>query len=183
MVKSLVAHVEDRVASSARLSQVLDRGGAHIMGRRGPPPKPTKLRVLEGNPGHRRIPENEPKPKGKAACPDWICDPAKELWAQLAPDLEREELLTARSSAEFASYCQERAIYAIYSELLKTLRPRSPKVERYRSIAMKANDRALRLGQKFGITPSDMVGLAVPSAPGKPKSKDEEFLFGRSGSA
>jgi len=109
-----------------------------------------------------------------------LCDPAKELWAQLAPDLEREELLTERSANEFASYCQERAIYAIYSELLKTLRPRSFKVERYRSIALKANDRATRLGARFGMTPSDQVGLVVPTAPGKPKSKDEEFLFGHS---
>jgi len=153
------------------------------MGRRGPPPKPTALRILEGNPGHRRIPENEPKPRGQAACPAWLCDPAKELWAQLAPDLEREGLLTGRGASEFASFCQERAIYAIYSELLKELKPRSPKVERYRSLAMKANREAMRLGAKFGMTPSDMVGLVVPGASGKPKSKDEEFLFGRSGSA
>jgi hypothetical protein len=96
---------------------------------------------------------------------------------QLAPDLMRDGLLTARSQEEFAAYCQERALYALYSELLKELTPRSPKVERYRALALKANDRAQRLGARFGMTPSDQVGLVVPS--GSKTPKDEEFLFGR----
>jgi phage terminase small subunit len=103
------------------------------------------------------------------------------LWAELAADLEREGLLTKRSEQEFAAYCQERAVYAIYSELLKGLKPRSPRVERYRALAMKANDRASRLGGKFGMTPSDQVGLHVPVPPGTKPTNDEEFLFGRSG--
>lgn len=150
------------------------------MGKRGPPPKPTALKLLEGNPGQRRLPANEPKPRGKAVCPEWVCDAGKRLWAAKAPDLEREGLLTARSAEEFAAYCHERAIYAIYSELLKELKPRSTKVERYRAIALKANDRAQKLGARFGMTPSDQVGLTVPTTP---KAKDEEFLFGHSSSA
>lgn len=145
---------------------------------RGRPPKPTALKLLAGNPGHRTLPKNEPKPRGKAACPDWVCEPGKGLWAKLAPDLMREGLLTARSAEEFAAYCHERAIYAIYSELLKELRPKSTKVERYRAIALKAQDRASKLGGKFGMTPGDMVGLTVPE---KPASSDEDFLFGRRG--
>jgi len=148
------------------------------MGKRGPPPKPTRLKLLAGNTGKRKLPKDEPQPRGKALCPDWVCDPGKELWNRLAPDLEREELLTARSAEEFGAYCHERAIYAIYSDLLKELRPRSTKVERYRAIALKAQREATRLGGKFGMTPSDQVGLSVPQ---KPKGSDEEFLFGRRG--
>ncbi|HXQ30319.1 MAG TPA: P27 family phage terminase small subunit [Gemmatimonadales bacterium] len=110
-----------------------------------------------------------------ALCPEWVCDPGKILWARLAPDLEREGLLTARDAEEFGSYCHERAIYGIYCELLKEMRPRSTKVERYRAIALKANDRAQRTGARFGMTPSDRVGLSVPTKP----PRDEEFLFGQ----
>ena len=146
------------------------------MGKRGPPPLPTALKLLRGNPGHRPLATDEPKPRGRATCPEWVCDPGKELWAHLAPDLEREGLLTARSAAEFGAYCHERAIYAVYSDLLKGIRPRSiGRIERYRSLALKAQREALRLGAKFGMTPSDQVGLTVPQ---KPKGQDEEFLFG-----
>ena len=146
------------------------------MGKRGPPRKPTALKLLEGNPGKRRLPDDEPAPKrGKPVCPPWVCDFGKQLWAKYAPDLIREGLLTKRDEEEFAGYCHERAIYAMYSDLLKELKPKSPKVERYRAIALKANDRAQRLGARFGMTPSDRVGMHV-TAP-KPPS-DEEFLFG-----
>lgn len=147
------------------------------MGKRGPPKKPTALKLLHGNPGKRRLPKDEPRPRGKAVCPDWVCDPGKELWARFAPDLERDGLLAARNEQEFGSYCHERAIYAIYSQLLKELKPKSTKVERYRAIALKANDRAQRLGARFGMTPSDQVGLVVSP---KPETRDGEFLFGRS---
>jgi hypothetical protein len=35
------------------------------MGRRGPPPQPTKLRLLSGNPGKRPLPRAEPQPIGQ----------------------------------------------------------------------------------------------------------------------
>ena len=36
------------------------------MGRRGPPPQPTALRELAGNPSHRPLPLGEPKPATEA---------------------------------------------------------------------------------------------------------------------
>ncbi len=42
------------------------------MGLRGPPPKPTKLRVLEGNPSKRPINGREPQPVGRPEKPDFI---------------------------------------------------------------------------------------------------------------
>ena len=43
------------------------------MATRGRKPKPTALKVLEGNPGKRPLNENEPKPERKAPeCPSWL---------------------------------------------------------------------------------------------------------------
>jgi hypothetical protein len=33
------------------------------MGHRGPPPKPTALKLIAGNPGKKALPKDEPKPK------------------------------------------------------------------------------------------------------------------------
>lgn len=51
--------------------------------------KPTVLRLLEGNPGKRPIPEDEVKPIPIAtSCPDWINENAKEVWIEYAEKLE-----------------------------------------------------------------------------------------------
>lgn len=53
---------------------------------RGRKPKPTALKVLEGNPGHRPLNKKEPLPKGRLPrCPDWLEDDARRngnAWAK-----------------------------------------------------------------------------------------------------
>lgn len=72
---------------------------------RGRKPKPTRLKLLEGNPGKRRIP-NDPKPKPIApSCPSWIPKEGKALWKQLAPKLERLGLLRETDGEAFAAMC------------------------------------------------------------------------------
>ena len=52
------------------------------MGRRGPPPKPTRIRLLQGNPSKRPINKREPKPPdGSPRCPAWLSPEAKRTWA------------------------------------------------------------------------------------------------------
>jgi P27 family predicted phage terminase small subunit len=46
----------------------------------GRPPKPTKLRKLEGNPGKRPLNEKEPEPVGVARKPDFVTGAAAEEW-------------------------------------------------------------------------------------------------------
>lgn len=48
------------------------------MATRGRKPKPTALKLLEGNPGKRPINEHEPiPPKGTVKCPSWLEQEAK----------------------------------------------------------------------------------------------------------
>ena len=43
------------------------------MATRGRKPTPTALKVLEGNPGKRKLNDNEPRPDKKApSCPKWL---------------------------------------------------------------------------------------------------------------
>ena len=49
------------------------------MATRGRKPKPTNLKVLEGNPGQRPLNDNEPKPGKKApTCAAWLEPEAKK---------------------------------------------------------------------------------------------------------
>jgi P27 family predicted phage terminase small subunit len=80
------------------------------MGRRGPPPKPTKLRELEGNPSRRPLNDREPKPKaGRVPCPTWLSAEAKAEWRRIVPELKRLGLLTTVDRTALACYCQAHA--------------------------------------------------------------------------
>ena len=47
----------------------------------GRKPKPTSLKVLEGNPGKRQLNPNEPKPDASVPkCPAWLSKEAKREW-------------------------------------------------------------------------------------------------------
>lgn len=85
-------------------------------------PKPTTLRVLEGNRGKRDIPENEPKPRLlPPSCPPWLDPLAKKTWKTLAPKLERLGLLTEVDGDMFADLCQIRSrLITIYKFIKKS---------------------------------------------------------------
>ena len=77
------------------------------MAQRGRKPKPTALKVLEGNPGKRALNLNEPKPKGKSpACPKWLEAEAKKEWRRISKQLEGLGILTEIDMTAFAGYCQ-----------------------------------------------------------------------------
>lgn len=77
------------------------------MATRGRKPKPTALKLLEGNPGKRPLNEHEPiPPKGKVRCPSWLEEEAKKEWRRLAPSLEAMGVLTTADLTAFAGYCQ-----------------------------------------------------------------------------
>ena len=74
---------------------------------RGRKPKPTALKVLEGNPGKRPLNKREPAPpKENVKCPSWLEPEAKKEWKRLAPSLEAMGVLTSADITSFAGYCQ-----------------------------------------------------------------------------
>jgi P27 family predicted phage terminase small subunit len=74
---------------------------------RGRKPKPTHLKLLDGNPGRRRTNSSEPEPAHKApTCPSHLCPPAKAEWKRLAQQLSVLRILTELDRAALAAYCQ-----------------------------------------------------------------------------
>lgn len=73
----------------------------------GRKPKPTALKLLEGNLGKRPLPLNEPTPRTLASypAPEWLGQTAKKVWEYLAIELAMCGLLTSIDITKFSRYC------------------------------------------------------------------------------
>jgi len=73
----------------------------------GPPPKPTQLKVLEGNPGKRPLNENEPQLEpALLRPPKELTDArAKKEWKRVAKILYAAGILTEADQAMLFGYC------------------------------------------------------------------------------
>jgi P27 family predicted phage terminase small subunit len=140
------------------------------MGKRGPAPKPTNLRLLHGERPHR-INQHEPQPSdAPVEVPGWLSDPAREVWERLAPDLERRGLLTAWDADAFVVLCNAVAHHRQAAELVarsgvlikgrKDAVVKSPAMQVVRDTAQTIRAYA----QEFGLTPSARSQLIVPEA-------------------
>ena len=93
------------------------------MATRGRKPKPTALKVLEGNPGKRPLNNKEPQPEKKAPrCPSWLEPEAKKEWKRMAKTLEAIGVLTQVDKAAYAGYCQAYARWKEREEFLSKTR-------------------------------------------------------------
>lgn len=87
------------------------------MARRGPSPKPTKLKALAGNPGKRKLARNEPvPPDDKPVCPKWLSPAAVVEWKRIGPILDKMKLLSAADQVALAAYCQAAAELQLATE-------------------------------------------------------------------
>lgn len=76
---------------------------------RGRKPKPTVLKILEGNAGHRRLDvAAEPQaPAGIPECPSYLHPYAQEIWFAEAPALAKMHTLTLADAQIFVNFCSQ----------------------------------------------------------------------------
>jgi P27 family predicted phage terminase small subunit len=73
----------------------------------GRPRKPTALKELEGNPGKKALPKNEPRPDpGMPEMPKGLSRDAKEEWRRVGPTLNRLGLFSHIDRTNFTEYCE-----------------------------------------------------------------------------
>lgn len=69
-------------------------------------PKPTKLKIITGNPGKRPLPKNEPDPVSPLPDPPaHLDDYARDEWNRLAAGIHAIGLLYEVDRGAFAGYC------------------------------------------------------------------------------
>lgn len=149
-------------------------------GRRGRPPKPTQLKILEGNPGKRKLNEHEPKPKIKIPqCPDFLSDEAKQEWQRITPLLLKLKLITEIDRTALAMYCQTYGRWRQAEEKIKAdgLMKNSPNgypiQNPYIAISNKAIDKMRGLLSEFGMSPATRSRVKAEETTDDPV---EEFL-------
>lgn len=145
------------------------------MGKRGPRPKPTILKKLAGNPGKRKLNDEEPEPEELAempAPPAWLLPVAVQVWHEEGPKLRKMGLLTEPDLVPFACYCQccarylEAEAWMAENGTCMTLRNDKGEVKYSQTVprfglAVKMLEKMLRYQQEFGMTPSARTGLKV----------------------
>jgi P27 family predicted phage terminase small subunit len=141
---------------------------------RGRKPKPTALKLIEGNPGKRPIHGSESRPPGtQPTCPAHLSPTAKAEWKRLAQSLNRIGLLTQADRAALAAYCQS---YGRWVEAERKLAETPPLLKTpagyvqpspWLGIANKQLELMAKFMAELGLTPSSRSRLAVqlPTGP------------------
>jgi len=147
----------------------------------GPPPKPTALKVIAGNPGKKALPKGEPKPKVEMpAMPRHLSTEARIEWERLGPVLVRLKLLTRLDRAAFAAYCQAWARHVEAEEQIAKASALAftgngyPIVNPWHTISKQAVDQMSKFLGEFGLTPAARTRINAPHVPDLEPGNEED---------
>jgi P27 family predicted phage terminase small subunit len=151
----------------------------------GPAKKPTVLKILEGNPGKKRLNINEPQPQpSMPSCPPHLKGVARTEWKRIVPELYELGLLSNIDRMALAAYCDSYAEWKQACELLERKSPilkteagniiQNPLV----GIKHKAAEQMHKFLTEFGMTPASRSRIQVNR---KPDNEDdmEKLLNGK----
>ena len=156
------------------------------MGKRGPRPQPTILKIAKGNPGKRPLNKNEPKPVADAVePPDWVTGKSLEKWHEVVPKLVGMGVMTNADIDTIARYCTMYEQFVKYLDQVRrgldvlVIRDDRGKVKYMQStpaatMLTKLAASMLRIEQEFGLTPSARSGISASQE--KPRDDLEDLL-------
>lgn len=124
-------------------------------------PKPTALKLLEGNAGKRPLNDAEPQPpQGPVERPAYLSAAAVVVWDEEAPIALAMGTLTKADRRAFATMC----------ELVATFQANAAKDEPSSATAVNTANSLKAYYDYFGMTPSGRSRIKIPKAKA-PESK------------
>ena len=139
------------------------------MGKRGPKPTPTNLKLVRGETRPSRVNRNEPKAPQHTAIvpPDYLDADALAVWERLAPSLHTRGVLTPWDLDLFASFCtavvhHRRAVEKVNAADVLIDTTNGP--VKHPALQVVRDQAALMttIGARFGLTPSDRSTITLP---------------------
>jgi len=132
----------------------------------GRPPKPHHLKVIEGNPGGRRLTPLPKAPPLKPRMPADLSDGAKRVWRWLVPKLDDVGILTPVDALYLEMLCdvvaRARSARGYADAGTLTAGRKGEPVRNPAAIELRQwLDLVDRFGSRFGLNPADRVRLAV----------------------
>lgn len=143
------------------------------MGKRGPRPEPTIIKMAKGNPGKRPLNKSEPKPPSDDITPpEYLSGKSLEKWHAIVPQLKQMGVMTVTDVETIARYCTMWEQWLKYLEQCRrgldvlVIRDESGKVKYMQSspaatMQQKLATSMLRIEQEFGLTPSARTGIVA----------------------
>lgn len=146
------------------------------MGRRGPAPKPAKLKLLQGTYRADRDASSPPTPETAVpSCPSWLHAEAKRVWRRITPQLEKLGLISEIDRDALAAYCQA---YAEWWQMERIIADEGHFQTNLRSghtsphPAVRIRDAAVKTmrdyEREFGMTPSARTRVSAEKKDDKP---------------
>jgi P27 family predicted phage terminase small subunit len=156
---------------------------------RGRTPKPTKLKVLQGNPGKRALNKREPEPNAaeNLKCPSWINKYGCREWNRIIPELKRLGLLTKIDVGALEMSCDAYGKWVELSIWLKknsntfTLTDNNGNIRCIQqvpqvSMAKQACDSYRKFCTEFGLTPASRSRIQLETKEDETDKKHERFF-------
>lgn len=155
----------------------------------GRKPKPTALKVVQGNAGKRALPKNEPPAEALAEvpeAPEWMGVVASEIWSRIAPWLVATKIMAATDLHNLEAFCMA---YQRWREAQDDIDMNGLVVPGARGGVVKnpactvANEslrQVATFGSALGLDPSARARLK-PAGPGEKKNPFELLRGGMTG--
>lgn len=138
------------------------------MGRRGPAPQPTNLKLLHGESRPSRVGGPEPQPRESLpSAPDWLTGEAVEVWDRTVSELDAMGLAFAADRDSLVVYVNAVVNYVRAQKFLDLagvmIKGVDGGVVRNPANAIVKQNAVLigKFAREFGLTPSARVGLTV----------------------
>lgn len=154
------------------------------MAKRGRPAKPTRLKILAGNPGRRPLNKREPQPRvGAPPCPTHLDAEAKREWRRIVKELSAVGLLTHVDRAALADYCiawsEAVALDTAIVQKGGIVKVSLGSEEKLIWNRNKAVERMNKLRGEFGMTPSSRSGLQLPAVEKETEDPIDRLMAGK----
>lgn len=153
----------------------------------GPRPTPTALKLLNGNPGKRALPKNEPKPDlienpEELLCPDYLVGDSKNAWNELLPVLIKMRVMSRADTTMLENLCLQIGIWrdatrklATTSVLLADKKTKRIMGNPLIPIINRATALISKLCAEFGLTASSRSRIIASGGADSPADKWDEF--------